>query len=305
MDQQAWTLFLEAADLGSLSKVALARGSSQPHVSRQISDLERACGGRLFQRHGRGVELTELGRRIAPRIRAWLASTEQLASDIRDAAGKPIGRVRIGVLPSAARPLIGTLYHRIQQQHPLVTLSVREGQGAQLETWLDDGSLDLAVLYRFNPSARSNDAVLSTTQTWVVGPSGDALTAQANVPFAALDGLPIVSFCRPSRWRDRLDALATELHIALNVVLEADSLGLQLHVVAEGSAYALLGPYALQDALHAGRVQAARLTKPDVPRNVVLAMAPHGEMSLACRTVMRELQAISTQQPLVSGSLAF
>ncbi|MFX8137427.1 LysR family transcriptional regulator, partial [Acinetobacter baumannii] len=89
-------------ELGSLSKVALAHGTTQPHISRQIAELEQAAGGRLFQRTGRGVVLTELGQRIAPKVRAWLAGTEQLANDIQSSAGKPIGTVRLGIIPSTA-----------------------------------------------------------------------------------------------------------------------------------------------------------------------------------------------------------
>ena len=55
MEYARWKLFIDAAELGSLSKVALAYGTSQPHISRQISELEQECGGRLFQRTGRGV----------------------------------------------------------------------------------------------------------------------------------------------------------------------------------------------------------------------------------------------------------
>ena len=107
---------MDAAELGSLSKVALAYGTSQPHISRQITELEQECGGRLFQRTGRGVVLTELGQRIAPKVRAWLTSTEQLANDVRASAGTPIGKVRIGSLPSTAHPLVSTLYKRLKQQ---------------------------------------------------------------------------------------------------------------------------------------------------------------------------------------------
>ena len=64
MDYAAWKLFVDAAELGSLSKVAVAYGTSQPHISRRISELERECGGRLFQRTGRGVALTELRQRL-------------------------------------------------------------------------------------------------------------------------------------------------------------------------------------------------------------------------------------------------
>ncbi len=143
MDYAAWKLFIDAAEVGSLSKVALAYGTSQPHISRRISELERACGGRLFQRTGRGVTLTELGERIRPSVRAWMASTEQLANDVRASAGTPIGKVRVGSLPSTAHPLVSTLYKRLKERYPLIKLAVREGQGAQLETWLEDGSSTL------------------------------------------------------------------------------------------------------------------------------------------------------------------
>src|SRR3954469_3579219 len=110
MDYAAWKLFIDAAELGSLSKVALAYGTSQPHISRQIGELEQACGGRLFQRTRRGGVLTEPGLRIVPKVRAWMASTEQLSNDIRASAGTPIGKVRIGSLPSTAHPLVSTLH---------------------------------------------------------------------------------------------------------------------------------------------------------------------------------------------------
>eukprot|EP01042_Synura_sphagnicola_P013394 gene13394-17001_t len=98
-------LFVEVAELGSLTKVALTHGSTQSHISRQISELERECGGRLFQRTGRGVVLTELGERIEPKVRNWLSETDQLVSDIKSTAGTPIGSVRIGIMPSTAHPL--------------------------------------------------------------------------------------------------------------------------------------------------------------------------------------------------------
>ena len=217
MNYAGWKLFVDAIELGSLSKVAVAYGTSQPHVSRQIGELERECGGRLFQRTGRGVVLTELGERVAPKVRAWLASTDQLANDIHTTAGKPIGRVRLGILPSAAHPLVSTLCRRLQERYPLVQLSVREGQGAQLETWLENGSLDLAILFRHSDPPRNGDVYLVETSTYLVSADGDPLTAKPTVPFAKLHNLPLVQFCRPNSWRDRLDELAHQRGVTLNV----------------------------------------------------------------------------------------
>ncbi len=210
MDYATWKLFIDAAELGSLSKVATAYGTSQPHVSRQISELEEECGGRLFQRTGRGVVLTDLGQRIAPKVRAWLTSTEQLVNDIRTSAGTPIGTVRIGCLPSTAHPLVTQLFHRIRDRYPLIRLVVREGQGAQLERWLDDGSVDLAILFRMSPTPKNGDIYLVETATYLVSAVGCPLTANPTVPFSALSNLPLVTFCRPSSWRNSLDQICIE-----------------------------------------------------------------------------------------------
>lgn len=287
MDYAAWKLFIDAAELGSLSKVAAAYGTSQPHISRRIGDLEAECGGRLFQRTGRGVVLTELGQRIAPRVRAWMAGTEQLANEVRTSAGTPIGQVRLGSLPSTAHPLVSTIYHRLKEKYPLIELVVREGQGAQLERWLDDGSVDLAILYRTSPTPRNGDTYLAETSTYLVSAAGDPLTSRSTVPFSSLHDLPLVLFCRPSSWRNHLEEISSAEGVALNVVLEADSLSLQTHVVSEGGVYALLGPYAVTAASRQHRLQSAKLVKPVVTRHISLAMSRHGELTLAARTVMQ------------------
>lgn len=293
MEYAAWKLFIDAAELGSLSKVALAYGTSQPHISRQISELEQECGGRLFQRTGRGVVLTELGQRIAPKVRAWMASTEELANDVRTSAGTPIGKVRIGSLPSTAHPLVSTLHKRLQERYPLVQLAVREGQGAQLETWLEDGSVDLAILYRTGASPTNGDTYLVETSTYLVSAAGDRLTSRKTVPFSALHNLPLVLFCRPSSWRNHLEQISAARSISLNVALEADSLSLQTHIVAEGGIYALLGPYAIAAASKDCRLQSSKLVDPVVTRHIALAMSRHGNLTLAGRTVMQVVREIA------------
>jgi LysR family nitrogen assimilation transcriptional regulator len=293
MEYAAWKLFIDAAELGSLSKVAVAYGTSQPNISRQIGELEQECGGRLFQRTGRGVVLTELGQRIAPKVRAWLASSEQLVSDVRDSAGTPIGKVRIGSLPSTAHPLVSTLHKRLKERYPLIQLAVREGQGAQLETWLEEGSVDLAILYRTSGSPRNGDTYLVEVATYLVSAVGDPLTSRPTVRFSALHNLPLVLFCRPSSWRNHLEQISAERKISLNVALEADSLSLQTHIVSEGGIYALLGPYAIAAASKDCRLQSSKLVDPVVARHIALAMSRHGNLTLACRTVLQVAREIA------------
>jgi LysR family nitrogen assimilation transcriptional regulator len=296
VDPAAWKVFIDAAEFGSLSKVAVAHGTSQPQISRLIGELEQECGGRLFRRTGRGVLLTDLGERVAPRIRAWLASTDELANDIRTAAGTPIGQVRIGSLPSTAYPLLTTVFARLKQQYPLVQIAVREGQGAQLETWLDDGSVDLAILFRISPTPRNGDIYLFDAPTYLVSAAGDPLTAKPAVEFAALEHLPLVLFCRPSAWRNHLEQVAIEQRVSLNVVLEADSLSMQTNIIAGGGVYALLGPSAIAGAMRTLRLQSSRIVAPTVSRYVALAMSPRGKTTLATRAVMQAIKDVAKQR---------
>jgi len=294
MEYAAWKLFIDAAEVGSLSKVAVAYGTSQPHISRRIGELEHACGRRLFERTGRGVVLTEFGQRIAPKVRAWLASSEQLVNDVRNLGGTPIGKVRLGSLPSTAHPLVSTLHKRLKERYPLIQLAVREGQGAQLETWLEDGSVDLAILLRAGGSPKNGDTYLVETSTYLVSAAGDPLTSRPTVRFSALHNLPLVLFCRPNSWRNQLEQISAERKVSLNVALEADSLSLQTHIVSEGGVYALLGPYAIAAASKDCRLQSSKLVDPVVTRHIALAMSRHGSLTLACRTVMQVVREIAT-----------
>ena len=285
MNHAALKLFIDVAELGSLTKTALAHHTTQPHISRQISELERECGGRLFQRTGRGVLLTPLGEQIMPRVRAWLMDTDQLFSDIKKASGVPIGTVRIGVLPSTAHPLVSTLYERLKISFPLVKLVVREGQGSQLESWLENGLVDLALVFRHGAQPGEGETWLIKTDTYLVGAVGDKPTSKPTIHFKNLDGLPLVQFCRPNSWRDQLDELGRQNGISINTAMEADSLTLQTEIASRGGCYAVLGPYAIAEGLRRGRLQASRIVEPDMTRYIALALSRHAPLSLASKVV--------------------
>ncbi|MBC7779650.1 MAG: LysR family transcriptional regulator [Proteobacteria bacterium] len=278
-------LFLDVAEMGSLTKAAALRGSAQSQISRQIGMLERGCGGRLFHRTGRGIALTELGERILPRVRAWLADTDELFADLRSMAGEPVGDVRLGVLPSTSHPLITTVFRRAHERYPGVRLSVREGQGNQIDTWLDSARIDLAILFRHRDTPRPGETVLWEAPTYLVGPRGCALSAGDRVEFARLAGLPMILPCRPSAWRDLLDEAARQHRFAFEVVMEADSLTIQKETVAAGGVYTILGPDALGNDRAGGRLQASRIVRPDLTRHVTMALARHGPLTLACRKI--------------------
>ena len=299
-----WRLFTELAEMGSITRVAAARNVAQPHISRQLGELERACGGRLFARHGRGIAPTELGHWLLPRIRAWLAETDQLESDIRTGAGVPTGEVRLAVLPSAVLPLAATVLARLRTDFPLVRLTVREGQGSQIDDWLANGRVDIAVGYRYEKELRATDEILARVDTWLVGPPGDTLTKKPTVRFRELQGTNLILPCRPSAWRDTLDDLSHQQGFALNVVVEADSLQMQRELAARGGYHTILGPLAIAADWQAGRLQASRIVGPDLPRVVALSQRPRGGAMLAQRVVSDLIREVARDTAGLAGDTA-
>ena len=286
-------LFLEVLEAGSLSKVAARRQTVQSHVSRQISDFEAGFGGPLFRRTGRGVALTELGERAAVRLRTWLQETDRLAEELREASGKLLGEIRLGIIPSAAHPLMTRLFERLQAEHPGIRLNVTEAQGIELNALLDSGAVDMAILFRFNRPSGREEKLLSVAHTYLISAPGDELTKEATTNFSRLSGLRLVLPRRPSHWRNALDEAALSLGFKLMPVAEVDSLTMQKELVAHTAGlYSMLGPYAIAQELQQGRLQASKLVRPDLFRHVTLAFPKQGKLSPACRVVAELIQQL-------------
>jgi DNA-binding transcriptional LysR family regulator len=240
----------------------------------------------LFRRTGRGVALTEFGSHVAQRVRLWLQDSEALFSDIRHTAQVPMGAVRLGLLPSAAHPLMTQVFKRLQREYPHITLNVREGQGGELDAMLDAGSVDMAILFRYDKPRTADETWLATASTFLVSAPGLPLTQADSVEFKRLEGLPLVLPRRPAHWRAILDETAKSQGFQLSAVVEADSLTLQKEVLVDNpQLYALLGPFSVQPDIRQGRLQAAKVVAPDLKRYVTLARPKQGQLTQASRIV--------------------
>lgn len=279
-------LFLEVAEMGSLTKVAAHRQTVQSHISRQISDLESQCGAALFRRTGRGVVLTEYGEYVAQRARQWIQQSDELLGDIQQSAKIPMGEVKIGILPSAAHPLLTQVFKKLHHDYPKIHLNIREGQGSELDALLDTGSVDLAILFRYDKPNSSDEILLSTASTYLVSSPGLSITYGETVDFKRLADLPLVLPRKGSHWRSILDETARSKGFQLRAEVEADSLKVQKEIIAMNPhMYALLGPFSMGEELKTGRLQSAKIVSPDLKRYVTLDTPKQGHSTQASKVV--------------------
>jgi LysR family nitrogen assimilation transcriptional regulator len=272
-DLHKWRAFVAIGELGSLTRAALFLDSNQSLLSRHLNALERECGARLFNRTGRGVELSEVGQRLFPRVKALLSNAEQLENEIRGEAREPTGRVTLGLLPSIAEPLIRKLFAAIRTRYPAVSLRVFTGSSGQVEEWLADARIDIAILYRYGPSLPEMEESLAVVDSYLIGAAGDKATAASEIRFNGLHELPFILPSVPNGLRTALDAISRQQRITLAPVIEADSLPLQKSLAATEALYTVLPLHAVWSEVVDGRLQAARIVDPPLQRTVSMAMA--------------------------------
>lgn len=294
IDLERLRLFVQVAELGSLTKAAVARDSTQSLISRQIAGLERDCGGRLFERTGRGVKLSPFGSEILPRVVSLLADADQLASDMRSNAGTPTGRVSIGIVPSLAQPLAHMVFSRLRDMYPRVHLHLINMSSGLIDESLAAGKIDLGLPFRYRAAAATEE-LLGVVDTFLVGPNGDKLTRAGSVPFDALNGLPLLLPSVPNGLRVILDQLARQRNFRLNIAMEADSMEIQKDLAAAGALHTLLSEHAVMREVRAGMLQAARVVDPGLRRSIVLVAGANRPLSLAGRVVARLVREVATE----------
>jgi DNA-binding transcriptional LysR family regulator len=286
-DLSSWKLFVDVAEAGSLTKAALVLDSAQPAVSRRITALERECGAMLFHRTGRGVTLTDLGQRAYARVKALLQESEAFMDEIHDSSGVPSGEVRVGVLPSVTQYLVGTLFKRVRSAYPAVRLHLIDGSNRQLDEWLADGKLDMAILFGDAKHIDTDVHHLSEASLCLIGPKDDPLTATATIDFAQLDGIPLVLPTRPNGLRTRLDGLAKEHGIVFQVAAEVDSMQMMKDISAQGGAYSVLIRQAVSWEIQSGILQATRIENPSMSRRITAAVGSGRPSTRATKAVLR------------------
>lgn len=135
-----------AARYQSFSRAAERLGYTQSAVSRQITLMEQAAGGPLFERLARGVRPTAAGRIVVRHADSVLDTLDGIRGELRDASTGVSGRIRLGAFATATAALVPRALAALVPQHPMLEVRLREGLSPGLLTALARGRLDMAVL---------------------------------------------------------------------------------------------------------------------------------------------------------------
>lgn len=145
MEIRVLKYFLAVAEVGSITKAANSMHLTQPTLSRQLQDLEKELGQKLFIRGNHNISLTPEGillRKRAEEIIELVKKTENEFITIKDEIS---GDIYIGAGETKSIKLIADIMSALKKDYPKIKFHIVSGDSEDLSEKLDKGILDFCI----------------------------------------------------------------------------------------------------------------------------------------------------------------
>lgn len=156
MDIETLRTFLAAASSGSFSGAAKIVNASPSSVTERIKQLEYRLDAKLFERDKRGCRLTSAGERFVEfaqtSVRSWDIARQNISLPQQFS-----DYISFGGQYGLWKSYLNDWLSQTRQHYPSLAWRVNAGAGARLSRDLNDGLLDLVVMY--DPIFRRNISV--------------------------------------------------------------------------------------------------------------------------------------------------
>jgi DNA-binding transcriptional LysR family regulator len=149
LDVRKLLLLREVDVRGSIAAAAQALNYTRSAVSQQLSALEAETGVPLLDRSNRRAELTETGRLLVAHGERVFAQLEEAESDLRAAAGRVHGRLRVGIPFHEGPALLVTALTWVRNRYPDLKITLRGVSATESRPAVRAGTLDLALTARY------------------------------------------------------------------------------------------------------------------------------------------------------------
>jgi len=275
MDLRRIRYFVAIAEEGSFSGAAQRLYVAQPALSQQIHRLESDLGVSLFDRSTRPMTLTPAGTALLGPARSLLRNAEELTEISGAAAQGRVGRLRIGIVPSALFGPATALIRDYIRTHPQVEVSVHEANTTPLLTELKTGATDVVIM-RADPGLDGLSCLTIDVEPLVAAlPADHPAAASTEVGLDILRDDRLVMFARePAPHNvDAVLAACVLAGISPRVVTAPGGYPIQVGYVASGLGIALV-PRSMRCVHHEG-VTYRPLTAPHIDIATTLVWRTH------------------------------
>ena len=277
------------AELGGFRKAADACRVSQPSLSAQIAQLERALGVQVFERDARGVRVTAAGEVVLARARQVLLA----ASDLNEAAlqqADPLrGTLRIGVIPTVCPYLLPEVAPALHCALPNLAIVWSEDKTLTLVRQIAEARLDAAIVAR-DPRMDGLDFAPVGDDPFVLAaaPGHKLMKASSPASPSVLDGATVFLLEDGHCFRDQALAFCGASG-ARAAGLSATGLSTLVQMVGTGTGVTLLPKMAVAVENRRGQLAVRSFKSPAPTRSLILAWRRGSALKRPLEAVARVL----------------
>lgn len=140
-------VFLEIVRSKSLSRAADSLQLTQSALSRQLGSLEAFLGHRLFERTGRGVELTEAGRKLKNAVEPGYELVDSAVLRIRELEGVTEGSLTVATIHTLSYYFMADVVAKFVAQRPKVNITLLGRSSTEAVELVESGKADIGFVY--------------------------------------------------------------------------------------------------------------------------------------------------------------
>jgi DNA-binding transcriptional LysR family regulator len=283
-------IFVAVAERRHVTKAAAALGMTQSAASAAIAALERRYGARLFDRVGRGIELTDTGHRFLPEARAVLDQMTSARAVLEDLSDPATGTVSIAASQTIASywlPRRLTAYHT---EYPRVRLDVQIGNTRQVEAAVLEGRADIGLVEGRTESSALLRRQVDQDRLVLVVARGQPLPKETAPGRPDLRAVSWVVREAGSGTRAGLEDLAAKDGLTLDdlrVFLVLPSNEAVREAVEAGACATIISEHVVASAIAAGRLKALPIDLP--PRDFAVLRHRDRHVGAAAQALARHL----------------
>ena len=193
MEIRVLRYFLETAREGNMTRAAQRLFISQPTMSKQLKELEKELGTKLFIRSNYNIRLTEAGMLLRERAEDILSLVEKTEAEFKSLEEINSGDIYVGAPESESMSLFADIVCRLQQDYPIIRCNIYSGNMDDVCEKLDKGLLDFAIVMNYVDLKKYNYLPMSTEDRWgVIMRRDDPLAVKDSFSISELRTLPLI-----------------------------------------------------------------------------------------------------------------
>ncbi|EXF95901.1 LysR family transcriptional regulator [Pseudomonas fluorescens HK44] len=242
--------FRSVMRLGSMTAAAEVLYTSQPNVSRLISQLELSTGFALFKRAGVRLIPTHEGQAFFLEVERAFVGMDSLKHSAKNIRNLGTGRLRVASVPATGMSVIPTVLKTFSQSRPELTVSLHVNTSSNVEQWVKSQFCDLGIV--IHPGDLNNQQVelLAEISAVCVLPATHPLAQLEVITVGDLEGQPFISLCHGDGTRTLVDEVFEKAGVERVMAMEAQYSAITCEMVAQGMGITLTHPLVAKDYLH-------------------------------------------------------